>query len=226
MDYSKGMLGRSMGSAGLVLVEIFLLLFGIIFTIFCVFWSLVELGFYPSVKQNRLHGEDDFVYPRFAMTYFAMLLSCLAFIITLMLVSVAISSTSWESPWPSTLLGSEIGALLLLIIFGAWFPPTGIVILTWIFKGMMQGPQPQNHQIRKNHGSQKCTTCGCYFDNRDISRGLQKAAGIGVMSVALPITFLTGGATAFLFGLLPGTAGASLYGSAGDNPELCLNCRS
>ena len=221
MDYTKKPQGLVMGSVGFFLIDFFLLLFGIVFTIFCAFWALVELGLYSSIKQNRLSGKDDFVYSRFATAYVAMLFTFFIFLFLLMWATANFSSaSSYDSLYLGWVpfYGDDLRVLCFLVIFGGWLPPTGIYAFS---------PQKNPNEInRGSQGNQKCKTCGCYFENRDISRGLQKAAGIGVMSVALPITFLTGGATAFLFGLLPGTGGASLYGSAGDNPELCPNCRS
>ncbi|MDA8529811.1 hypothetical protein N9K54_00600 [Candidatus Poseidonia alphae] len=74
------------------------------------------------------------------------------------------------------------------------------------------------------YGRASCRICGNTFETYPATKAAQKAAGNALAWGGIGLTMLTGGLSAFVFGLMPGVAGGSLAGSA-EVYTLCPKCR-
>ena len=78
--------------------------------------------------------------------------------------------------------------------------------------------------VNPGYGRASCTICGNIFETYPATKAVQKVAGNALAWGGIGLTVLTGGLTAFVFGVMPGMAGAGLAESAKVH-TLCPRCR-
>ena len=89
-------------------------------------------------------------------------------------------------------------------------------------------PKPEQvtyQHSRLDESKYSCRICGKPNLGGHIAKNAQKGIGNAIIAGGLGITILTGGLTAFTFGLLPSMGGATISGSA-EKYSLCPDCRS